>query len=138
MITVILVAHILLALALVGVILLQRSEGGALGIGGGGGGGGSMMSSRSAGQSADPGHGHPRDLFHRNQHHAGHPFGRGPRTVVGDRDRTPGAGIGSTVAGAGRAFRPPVAVNADHVRPIRHIAPLSLGGAASLLYVCGP
>ena len=47
MITVILVAHILLALALVGVILLQRSEGGALGIGGGGGGG-SMMSSRSA------------------------------------------------------------------------------------------
>ena len=48
MITVILVAHILLALALVGVILLQRSVGGALGIGGGGGGGGSMMSSRSA------------------------------------------------------------------------------------------
>lgn len=48
MITVILVAHILLALALVGVILLQRSEGGALGIGGGGAGGGSMMSSRSA------------------------------------------------------------------------------------------
>ena len=47
MITVILVAHILLALALVGVILLQRSEGGALGIGGGGSGGG-MMSSRGA------------------------------------------------------------------------------------------
>ena len=49
MITVILVAHILIALALVGVILLQRSEGGALGIGGGGGGaGGGMMSSRGA------------------------------------------------------------------------------------------
>ncbi len=48
MITVVLVAHILLALALVGVVLLQRSEGGALGIGGGGAGGGSMMSSRSA------------------------------------------------------------------------------------------
>ena len=47
MITVILVAHILLALALVGVILLQRSEGGALGIGGGGSGGG-MMSGRGA------------------------------------------------------------------------------------------
>lgn len=51
MITIILVAHILIALALVGVIMLQRSEGGALGMGGGGGGGaagGGMMSSRGA------------------------------------------------------------------------------------------
>ena len=40
MTTVILVIHILLALALIGVVLLQRSEGGGLGIGGGGGGGG--------------------------------------------------------------------------------------------------
>ena len=38
--TVILVIHLLLALALIGVVLLQRSEGGGLGIGGGGGGGG--------------------------------------------------------------------------------------------------
>jgi preprotein translocase subunit SecG len=37
--TVILVIHLMIALALVGVVLLQRSEGGALGIGGGGGGG---------------------------------------------------------------------------------------------------
>lgn len=37
---VILVIHLLIALALVVVILLQRSEGGALGIGGGGGSGG--------------------------------------------------------------------------------------------------
>ncbi|SEH37649.1 preprotein translocase subunit SecG [Magnetospirillum fulvum] len=44
---IILVIHILLALALVGVILLQRSEGGALGIGGNSGGG--LMSGRSAG-----------------------------------------------------------------------------------------
>ena len=36
MMTVLLVVHILLALALTGVILVQRSEGGALGIGGGG------------------------------------------------------------------------------------------------------
>lgn len=36
---VLLVIHLMIALALVGVILLQRSEGGALGIGGGGGGG---------------------------------------------------------------------------------------------------
>lgn len=39
MTTFLLVVHILLALALIGVILMQRSEGGALGIGGGGGGG---------------------------------------------------------------------------------------------------
>jgi preprotein translocase subunit SecG len=35
-----LVIHLMLALALIGVVLLQRSEGGGLGIGGGGGGGG--------------------------------------------------------------------------------------------------
>jgi preprotein translocase subunit SecG len=37
MITVILVIHLLIAAGLVGVVLIQRSEGGALGIGGGGG-----------------------------------------------------------------------------------------------------
>ena len=36
MITVILVIHLLLALGLIGVVLLQKSEGGALGMGGGG------------------------------------------------------------------------------------------------------
>jgi len=40
MTTIITIIHLLIAIALVGVILLQRSEGGALGIGGGGGGGG--------------------------------------------------------------------------------------------------
>ncbi len=35
---VVLVVHLLLALSLIGVVLLQRSEGGGLGIGGGGGG----------------------------------------------------------------------------------------------------
>jgi preprotein translocase subunit SecG len=39
MIDVLLIVHLLLALAMIGVVLLQRSEGGALGIGGGGGGG---------------------------------------------------------------------------------------------------
>ncbi len=38
----ILVIHLLLAMGLVAAVLLQRSEGGALGIGGGGGGGGGM------------------------------------------------------------------------------------------------
>jgi len=40
---VVLIVHLLLALGLIGVVLLQRSEGGGLGIGGGGGG---AMSSR--------------------------------------------------------------------------------------------
>lgn len=41
--TVIIVIHLMLVLGLIGVVLLQRSEGGGLGIGGGGGG---FMSSR--------------------------------------------------------------------------------------------
>ncbi len=41
---VVIVIHLMLVLAMIGVVLLQRSEGGGLGIGGGGGGG--FMSSR--------------------------------------------------------------------------------------------
>ncbi len=52
MTTILLIIHLLIALAMVGVILLQRSEGGALGIGGGGGGGGGgfggLMSGRAS------------------------------------------------------------------------------------------
>ncbi|MFD1159289.1 preprotein translocase subunit SecG [Roseovarius aestuarii] len=43
---VVLTIHLLLALALIGAVLLQRSEGGGLGMGGGGGG---AISGRSAG-----------------------------------------------------------------------------------------
>ncbi|MGI9381664.1 MAG: preprotein translocase subunit SecG [Methyloligellaceae bacterium] len=47
--TVVLVIHLMIAAALVGLVLLQRSEGGALGIGGGGGGGaGGFMTGRGA------------------------------------------------------------------------------------------
>jgi preprotein translocase subunit SecG len=49
--TVLLVLHLLIALALIGVVLLQRSEGGALGIGGGGGGAGSLFSARGVGNT---------------------------------------------------------------------------------------
>ena len=35
---VVLIVHLILALALIGVVLMQRSEGGGLGMGGGGGG----------------------------------------------------------------------------------------------------
>ena len=49
MTTVILVIHLMLAIALIGVVLLQQSEGGGLGIGGGSGGGGmgGFMTSRA-------------------------------------------------------------------------------------------
>lgn len=46
--TVLIVIHLMIVIALVGVVLLQRSEGGALGIGGGGGSGGGLMSARGA------------------------------------------------------------------------------------------
>jgi preprotein translocase subunit SecG len=46
MTTVVLVVHLLIAVTLIGVVLLQRSEGGALGIGGGGAG--SLFTSRGA------------------------------------------------------------------------------------------
>lgn len=46
MVKVLLVVHLLITISMVGIILLQRSEGGALGIGGGGGG---FMSGRAAG-----------------------------------------------------------------------------------------
>jgi preprotein translocase subunit SecG len=48
MINVVLVVHILLAIALVGVVLLQKSEGGGLGMGGGGGMGGFMTGRSTA------------------------------------------------------------------------------------------
>lgn len=47
MATILLVIHLMIAVTLVATILLQRSEGGALGIGGGGGGG--LVSNRAAG-----------------------------------------------------------------------------------------
>ena len=49
--TVILVVHLIIALGLIGVVLLQRSEGGALGIGSGGGGGGNLFSARGVGNA---------------------------------------------------------------------------------------
>lgn len=48
MTAVILTLHSLIVLALIGVVLLQRSDGGALGLGGGGGGGGGFMTGRGA------------------------------------------------------------------------------------------
>jgi preprotein translocase subunit SecG len=49
--TILVILHVLFALSIVGLVLLQRSEGGGLGMGGGGGGGGAggmsgLMSAR--------------------------------------------------------------------------------------------
>ena len=46
MVTIVLVVHLLIAISMVIVILLQRSEGGALGIGGSGAGGTGLFSAR--------------------------------------------------------------------------------------------
>jgi preprotein translocase subunit SecG len=48
MIQIVLVIHLLIALGLVAVVLLQRSEGGGLGMGGGGNSGGGFMSGRGS------------------------------------------------------------------------------------------
>ncbi|HET7084831.1 MAG TPA: preprotein translocase subunit SecG [Rhizomicrobium sp.] len=46
--TLLLVAELIVAIALIGFVLLQRSEGGALGMGGGGGGMGGLFTARGA------------------------------------------------------------------------------------------
>jgi preprotein translocase subunit SecG len=47
---ILLVVHLLIALVLIGVVLMQRSEGGGLGIGGGGGSGGAGMAGLMTGR----------------------------------------------------------------------------------------
>ena len=59
----VLIIELLITLAMIGTILLQRSEGGALGMGGGGGGGGGLMSSRGAGNALTRGTGILAALF---------------------------------------------------------------------------
>ena len=46
--TILLVILVIVAVTMIGAVLLQRSEGGALGIGGGGGGPGAMFSARGS------------------------------------------------------------------------------------------
>lgn len=46
LLNILLVVHLLVTAALIGIVLIQKSEGGALGIGGGGGGAGGFMTGR--------------------------------------------------------------------------------------------
>jgi preprotein translocase subunit SecG len=48
---ILLVVHLIICVLMIAVILLQRSEGGALGIGGSGAGGGNLFSARGVGNS---------------------------------------------------------------------------------------
>jgi preprotein translocase subunit SecG len=49
--TVLLVIHLIVAVALIGTVMLQRSEGGALGMGGSSSGGGNLFSARGVGNA---------------------------------------------------------------------------------------
>jgi preprotein translocase subunit SecG len=49
--TVLLVIHLIVAVALIGAVMLQRSEGGALGMGGSNSGGGNLFSARGVGNA---------------------------------------------------------------------------------------
>jgi preprotein translocase subunit SecG len=49
--TIVLIIHLLLALGIIGLVLLQRSEGGGLGIGGGSGGLGNLASAGATGNA---------------------------------------------------------------------------------------
>ena len=49
--TVLLVIHLIVAVALIGTVMLQRSEGGALGMGGSNSGGGNLFSARGVGNA---------------------------------------------------------------------------------------
>ena len=86
MATIILIIHLMLAVALVATVLLQRSEGGALGIGGGGDG---MMTGRGAGNVLTRATAVLAALFMTNEPGAGHPRGAGRHG--GQRARPRGA-----------------------------------------------
>ena len=82
---ILLVIHLLIALALVGVVLLQRSEGGGLGIGGGTG----MMSSRGQSNLLDARDGGAGGGVHGHEPAAGDPGERGVPAVGAGRGGAP-------------------------------------------------
>lgn len=92
MITFILVIHLMICIAMVAIILLQRSEGGALGIGGGGG----MMSGRGSGNP----------LTRATAYLAAAFFATSIALTVVAELRTTGPAIGDTPATEGRPSAP--------------------------------
>ncbi|WP_308238198.1 preprotein translocase subunit SecG [Phenylobacterium sp. J367] len=115
LLTILLVIEVLVSLGLVGVVLLQRSEGGALGMGGGPSG---FMTARGAGRPADAHHLDPRRDVLRGRPAADHPGGPragrllGRRPAEGQRHRPDDAEHAAPGPGpAGPAQRP---ARADH------------------------
>ncbi len=95
MTTIILIVHLLIALALVGVILLQRSEGGALGMGGGGFGG--LMTGRASANLLTRTTAVLAAIFITTSLLLAIAAGRGsgPRSILDQPTTTPGAPAGS-------------------------------------------
>ena len=105
--TVIIVVHLMIVSVLIGAVLLQKSEGGGLGMGGGAG----FMSSRGTANLLDADDGDPGGDFLPDQHVAGLARRRRPQAVFDPRHRAGDA----VPAGRRDADRP-----ADLRRRARH------------------
>src|SRR5260370_42248688 len=126
MLILLLAVHILVAIALVGVVLLQKSEGGALGMGGGG------MSGFMAGRSAS-------NLLTRATAILAATFMTTSilLVVLHNRERAPRSILeqGAPAAPAGPAAPAPPAPPAERAQPV---APLAPAGASNLPLLLNP
>ena len=106
--TVIILIHLMIVLAMVGLVLLQKSEGGGLGMGGGGGGG--FMSSRGTANVLTRTTGDPGGAVLRHQPVPVDPGGLRPQAALdpGQRQHPRGArrAGGSGRSGRGRRAQP--------------------------------
>jgi preprotein translocase subunit SecG len=114
MTTIILIVHLLIALALVGVILLQRSEGGALGMGGGGFGG--LMTGRASANLLTRTTAVLAAIFIATSMLLAIAAGRGstPRSILDQPNATPAAPAGAAVP----ASPPPPAAPTEPSAPV--------------------
>lgn len=143
--TVLIVVHLMIVLALVGVVLLQRSEGGGLGIGGGGGG---FMTARGAANALTRAtailaagffatslllsimarYGEkPTDILDRVPA-AAQGQGNGILDQLGGQ---PSAPAGGAAAPAADAAQPAVPATSDPIAPAAPAAPATDGGASA-------
>ncbi len=89
MIKVVLVIHLIIAAAMIAIVLLQKSEGGALGIGGGGGAGG-FLTGRGTANLLTPRHRRPCARLLRHQPYSDDPGRRHQPRCKPVRQRTAG------------------------------------------------
>ena len=98
--TVLIVVHLIIVLALIGVVLLQRSEGGGMGLGGGGGGVSGFMTGRGQANALTRATAILAGAVLRHQPRPHHHGGLQPRAALDSRRRRPAA---AGPAGSGRA-----------------------------------